>query len=238
VDESPLARSVTANRFGISAVALATVSIVAFSAATGRGKGEEILPLGLSLLTGGAAALLAVTGWVRGGRRGTERVSVLCGFALACVGVGLVVVGGPGVIRNATNRQQCASNLRQIGQALYLYSIDNGGRLPDRLQDLTTGADALPADALVCPDGPDRPGDCSYDYLGKGYLFADFSADDIVAYEPPHNHLSDGGYALFGDGHIKFVHPAALLRDEVARTQQKLTTRPAATSPTTGPAID
>jgi hypothetical protein len=66
VDESRLARSVTANRFGISAVALAMVSIIAFSAATGRGKGEELLPLGLSLLTGGAAALLAVTGWVRG----------------------------------------------------------------------------------------------------------------------------------------------------------------------------
>jgi hypothetical protein len=224
------ANPVTINAFGVVAVALGIVSMVLFTAAARRGKGEEILPLGLSLLLGGTAALLALIGWVRGGRRGIERISVLCGFTLAIVGVGLVVLGGPVIIRNGTNRQPCTSNLRQIGQALYLYSMANAGRLPDRLQDLTTGADPLHGDALRCPDGEDPAGVCSYDYLGAGRLMSDFTADDIVAFEPPHNHLSDGGYALFGDGHIEFVYPADKLLQQVARVRQALSTRPAATS--------
>jgi hypothetical protein len=224
------ARGGMVNGLGVMAVALGVGSIGLFSHATRLGKGEEVLPLGLSLLAGGVGAACAAIGWVRGGRRGIERISALCGFTLALAGAGLVVFGGPGVIRNGTNRQPCASNLRQIGQALYLYSLANGGRLPERLQDLTVGAKALSQDALRCPDGADPAGACSYDYLGKGRMMADFTADDVVAFEPPHNHQSDGGYAVFGDGHVEFVYPAETLRQRVARAAPR--TRPAQTNAT------
>jgi hypothetical protein len=171
---------------------------------------------------------------VRGRRRGAERVSSLLAAAFGLGSVALLVFVWPAMARARMGRQPCASALRQIGQALQIYSGDHDGRIPDRLQDLTAGPDAiLSPEVLLCSDGGDRPGQCSFDYLGAGRKFADFSADDIVAFEPPHNHQSDGGYTLFGDGHIEFVYPASVLREKVERVKKNLTTRPAATLPTT-----
>src|SRR5688500_1688428 len=94
-DPARRAHGVTINAFGIVAVVVGVAATLLFGEASGRGKGEEILPLGLALVTGGAAALIALIGWVRGARRGLERISVLCGFAVAIVSVALVVFGGP-----------------------------------------------------------------------------------------------------------------------------------------------
>jgi hypothetical protein len=229
---APGPRDNRTNVFGAAGCVVGAVAFLAFRAATQTGKGGEVIPLALALLAGSLAVLLAVFGWVRGRRGRSERVSVLFSAALGLAGTALVVFGWPPIAQQRMGRQPCASNLRQIGQALLLYSMDHGGRLPDRLQDLTTGTDSLTRQALICADGPDRPGQVSYDYLGAGRQYEDFGPDDIVAFEPPHNHDSDGGYALFGDGHVAFVFPATNLRDDVARVRTMLTTRPATTVPT------
>jgi prepilin-type processing-associated H-X9-DG protein len=50
---------------------------------------------------------------------------------LLCVGLGLLIgCFGGGRGHQTANRVKCASNLRQIGQALLLYANDNGGHYP------------------------------------------------------------------------------------------------------------
>jgi type II secretory pathway pseudopilin PulG len=48
-----------------------------------------------------------------------------------------------------SGRQPCASNLRQIGQALLLYSMDHGGLYPATLDELAASQD-LTDEVLVC----------------------------------------------------------------------------------------
>ena len=158
------------NVFGAAGCVVGAIAFLAFGAATQTGKGGEVIPLAVALSAGALAVLLAVFGWVRGRRGRAERVSVLFSATLGLAGTALVVFGWPPIARQRMGTQPCASNLRQVGQALLLYSMDHGGRLPDRLQDLTTGTYSLTEQALICADGPDRPGQVSYDYLGAGRL--------------------------------------------------------------------
>jgi prepilin-type processing-associated H-X9-DG protein len=67
----------------------------------------------------------------------------------------LLVSGGviPGlaqIARSGGARTQCASNLRQIGQALQIYAMANNGSLPRTIYDGTAGPTAFTA-----PDAPD-----------------------------------------------------------------------------------
>jgi hypothetical protein len=231
--DPPAARTGRVNLPGVLGTTSAGVALFSFEAATHTGKGGELIPLALTLVAGCLAIVLGVAGWVWGRRRRREQLSAVLAVGFGIGGLSLLVLVWPALARERMGRQPCASALRQIGQALLMYSTDHGGRIPDRLQDLTAGPDALPANALLCPNGSDRPGQFSFDYLGAGRRYDDFSANDIVAFEPPHNHHSDGGYALFGDGHVEFVYPASELREDVERVKKKLTTRPAAAVPTT-----
>jgi prepilin-type N-terminal cleavage/methylation domain-containing protein/prepilin-type processing-associated H-X9-DG protein len=76
--------------------------------------------------------------------------------------------------REAANKVSCASNLRQIGQALHMYANDNKGWLPPYWTDSTftvpshnlgNGVDARRCTALLLPPpwkGTDAPGTQSY----------------------------------------------------------------------------
>jgi hypothetical protein len=122
---------------------------------------------------------------------------------------------------------KCGSCLRQIGQALLLYAIDNGGAYPDRVEELVVSTDLGP-EVFVCPSSDEEralagataqqtlanmyrePGHCSYIYLGKG--MGTFSpSQSVVAFEPLGHHppeLShrvDGSNVLFGDGAVIYV---------------------------------
>src|SRR5262245_10297827 len=92
--------------------------------------------------------------------------------------------------RETANRVKCASNMRQIGMALLLYSNENRGAYPDQLEDLLRTQEISPAD-FVCPASSDTPGTepadlsnsahLSYVYVGKGMTNA-APADAIVMY--------------------------------------------------------
>src|SRR3569832_841850 len=56
--------------------------------------------------------------------------------------------------RETANRVKCASNMRQIGQAILLYSNDSRGQYPPTLDLLLTTQD-LASDAFVCPSTND-----------------------------------------------------------------------------------
>jgi prepilin-type processing-associated H-X9-DG protein len=118
--------------------------------------------------------------------------------------------------RETANRVKCASNMRQIGQALLLYGNDNRGVYPPDLPPLLLTQD-ITADVFVCPSSNDTRADqnttvqqqaavlhqhCSYKYLpGHNY---NASADTVIAYEPLTNHGGDGANFLHGDGHVSW----------------------------------
>lgn len=131
--------------------------------------------------------------------------------------------------RCGSNRVKCQSNMRQIGQAILLYTNDFGGRYPDSLGDLLLTED-ITSEAFVCPSttdtpargpttqavvaGMSKPGHLSYIYVGKGFDVKTVRPDAVILYEPISN---DGGgmNVLFGDGHIEFIsagNAATILR--------------------------
>lgn len=114
---------------------------------------------------------------------------------------------------------KCASNLRQIGQALLLYANEHKGKYPDDMGTLVPTEDIV-ANVFVCPSG-DSPvppevatttlaqlgawvnEHSDYVYLGKGQT-SSAPADRIIVYEKPGAHGGDGMNMLYGDGHVEF----------------------------------
>jgi prepilin-type processing-associated H-X9-DG protein len=154
-------------------------------------------------------------------------IVVLFGAGIAMVGithqtVWLARTPGPwfshGRGRETANRVKCASNLRQIGQAILLYANDHDGQFPDTLQTLFKDEDLdLTPGVFVCPSANDvqatgatreeiarnldEPNHMSYVYLGRGLTKAS-PKDTVVAYDREINHGRQGGNVLYADGHV------------------------------------
>jgi prepilin-type processing-associated H-X9-DG protein len=126
---------------------------------------------------------------------------------------------------DADNRIDCASNMRQIGQAILLYEQQNHGTLPDRLESLFL-IDGVSAEIFVCPRYAEkaptsRPADdlgivpknvrTNYVYRGAG-LTKDSPSQTVVLYEPLINHDDDGSNVLFVDGHVEWSSPKGLAK--------------------------
>ena len=123
--------------------------------------------------------------------------------------------------RETANRVKCASNLRQIGQAMLLYANENRGAYPDTIEPILATQD-ITSEVFVCPASNDTaalPGatnqqqaaalksgrHLSYVYCGKGQNNSS-SADAVLVYENPMNHTGgkDGMNILWGDGHVSW----------------------------------
>jgi prepilin-type processing-associated H-X9-DG protein len=120
--------------------------------------------------------------------------------------------------RETANRVKCASNERQIGQAIQLYANEHNGKYPPDLGTLIKTED-ITADAFVCPSGNTSvpPGvttqgaDAIADWVNKhtDYIYIPGKtnaapADDVVIYEKPGDHGHDGMNILYGDGHVEW----------------------------------
>lgn len=128
--------------------------------------------------------------------------------------------------RETAQRVQCASNMRQIGMAILLYTNENRGEYPPKLEDLLLTQD-INSLVFVCPStndtaapgatGPAQApnlstgGHLSYVYVGAG-LTNSTSAETIILYEPMTNHGGDGMNVLYGDGHVEFQTQAEAAR--------------------------
>jgi len=115
-------------------------------------------------------------------------------------------------------RVKSASNLRQIGQAILLYSNDFAGQYPDTFQTLLMNED-ITSSVFVSPSRSETPaegattrqladqldagGHLSYVYLGRGLTAHTVTANMVVAYEMPAS-ANGGGNVLFGDGHVEY----------------------------------
>jgi len=136
--------------------------------------------------------------------------------------------------RPANDRVKCASNLRQIGQAILLYTHDHAGQYPDSLGILLLNEDMIPP-VFICPCSNDSASaqpttreqaaeinagkHCSYIYLGRGMTTNLVAPHCVIGYEPLANHSGDGMNVLFGDGHVEFIdkiHAASILTQVAA----------------------
>jgi prepilin-type processing-associated H-X9-DG protein len=156
---------------------------------------------------------------------GCEAYSNSPNFSSSAVGVSAlgvsILLPSLNRARETANRVKCASNMRQIGQGILLYSNDHRGQYPPDLAALAREED-MAAEMFICPSGnksapagaggftKDQLADwvvknTDYTYLGAGKTNAT-PADEIVLYENPADHGSDGVNALFGDGHVEFLN--------------------------------
>lgn len=119
-------------------------------------------------------------------------------------------------------RVKSAANLRQIGQAILLYTKDFHGQYPDSFQailvneDITSSVFVSPLRSETPADGAttqaiagqlDAGGHVSYVYLGRGLSTSTVTPNTVVAYELPAN-SGEGANILFGDGHVEFFDGA------------------------------
>jgi prepilin-type processing-associated H-X9-DG protein len=127
--------------------------------------------------------------------------------------------------REAANRIKCASNMRTIGQALFMYSNKDPrtGAFPPDLATLAKNTAELTPDVFVCPSSNDNDasgsnwqqsivpgnGSCSYVYYyDKIKSNSNATADFVVLYDPMKDHDDDGANFLFADGHVDWVPKA------------------------------
>jgi prepilin-type processing-associated H-X9-DG protein len=124
--------------------------------------------------------------------------------------------------RPVGHRAMSASNLRQIGQAILLYTNNHQGEYPDSFQTILLNED-ITSDVFVSPLRSETPangpttqatadqmgagGHVSYIYLGGRLSVHAVTPNTIVAYEMIPN-AGGGTNVLFGDGHVEFVGPA------------------------------
>jgi prepilin-type processing-associated H-X9-DG protein len=109
--------------------------------------------------------------------------------------------------------------MRQIGQAMLLYSNEHRGKYPDDLGILIKTED-ISIDVFTCPSsGTSIPPNIrngsmaqkmawvneqsDYVYLGKGKTNTT-SPETVTVYEKLTDHGNDGINMLFGDGHVEF----------------------------------
>lgn len=114
---------------------------------------------------------------------------------------------------------KCASNLKQIGLAVLVYSNAHRGHYPDSFEEMLL-TEGLGSEVFTCPNTNDtkapgatpaeqagnlsKGGHLSYVYLGKGMNSISVAGKTVVAYEPLSNHAGNGGNILYGDGHVNW----------------------------------
>jgi prepilin-type processing-associated H-X9-DG protein len=122
-------------------------------------------------------------------------------------------IPGLGVVEEDADRTTSANNMRQIGQAMMLYSNENKGKFPPDLATLTKTQDLSP-EMMKSPFGPAKDGtDIVLLHYGNTNPMAGNLAganEVIVAYDKAALEQGEGANALFADGHVDWLTPEAL----------------------------
>ena len=103
--------------------------------------------------------------------------------------------------RELSKRVVCSANLRGIGQAMYLYAVDeDDGAFPDDINKVIKAGNATPKQ-FNCPS--DISTASSYHYV-PGYG-TNSDPTQIIMDEDPSIHGGEGGNVLYQDTHVTFV---------------------------------
>ena len=164
-----------------------------------------LVPSLLAIGTGAVGVIRAKEG--RAGGRGiaiTGIVLGVVGLALHVAVLTLFVVPHFRQARSVAESERCAEHLRATGNALLAYASDNGGKFPDRIEQLasTRGFDS---EQLYCPTATGGAGaNRSYVYVGAG-LTTSSKPECVLMYEPLDHHDWRGVNVLFVDGRVSFI---------------------------------
>ena len=190
--------------------------------------------LALTFLLPVAGLVLGIAGWrdraADARTRRTARTACMWGGGqLLLIGLAVWLVSGTGRAREPANRIKCASNLRQIGQALQLYSTECGGAYPPSFDEILLTGDIVP-EAFVCPSSTGeraegathqellqnfhRAGACSFVYAleGQDVPASSVTPKHVLAYEDMANHNRQGMNVLYGDGSTEWLGPREAAR--------------------------
>ena len=108
--------------------------------------------------------------------------------------------------RERARRVSCASNMKQIGLALIMYSGDNEGNFPPDLKALVDNQYIMEGDVFVCPSSGDvYSGDLESHYIYIPGLVdsVDNPTQTVLLYEKDTNHREGFMNVLFVDGHVE-----------------------------------
>jgi len=153
----------------------------------------------------------------------------VAGLVLGYIGIVLNLVILPAVLlpavasaREKARRVHCMSNLKQIGLAAHMYSMDNQEQFPPDLQSLSKHANA--PKLFVCPATGKQPGDFSSidewsDYTLVPNRSQSDPGDTVLAFSKPHCYQDKGGNIVFVDGHVRWcpIEEYRRLTDELIR---------------------
>jgi prepilin-type processing-associated H-X9-DG protein len=176
--------------------------------------------------SGAAAGVLDYSDPRRDPKPKTRWAELLVAAAI-CALLVAILVPSLGRQRGPANRIRCASNLRQIGLALMIYSNAHGGVYPPTLDEVLADGE-ITGEVFVCPHtahqpatGPTtqavvqdfrKPGHNSYVYVAGGVPEKSLTGRHVVAHDLPLNHPGLGMNALFGDGHVEWLPQAQAAR--------------------------
>jgi hypothetical protein len=188
-------------------------------------------------------------------RKYSPIVPIACGILIMAF-MALAVWPALRQMRQPGGRIPCGDHLRRIGQAMFLYADDHGGKFPAAIADLVD--QGLSPKDFVCPDSHDTVaqvgptaqatgtniqsgGHLSYVILGQSFTYP-APRDAVLAYDPPEHHQNQGIHVLLGDGSVVWVdiRQARLILPELNSghnpPRPEITGRPAASRPATVPA--
>ena len=140
--------------------------------------------------------------------------SIAAGLILILLAGFILPMFNSGMSRPRARRISCASNLKQIGLGLEMYSNDYGGFYPEKsgaagLEQLRSLDYITDYYIFVCPNSTDIPGkgiepltEANVSYCFRGGMSKADAADSAVCWDKPDNHRNFGNI-LFLDGHVK-----------------------------------
>jgi hypothetical protein len=178
--------------------------------------------------------------------RGAKAAVALGSAALVLTLATLLITPSLCRAREPANRVKCASNLRQIGEALASYAEAHGGQFPPTVEALAAASDLSPA-VFNCPSSSDIPADVtkaadwatafqpdghhlSYVYVAGGLNASTVKPTSILAYENLQDHLDAGMNVLYGDYHVEWADKPGADRIIAEHPSPNPTTRPGSES--------
>lgn len=122
----------------------------------------------------------------RGSARGFTLIDLLASIAVVALLIG-ILLPSLGRVHESAKRVVCASNLRQVGLGVHMYTTDNDSRLPPSTFAMGYGPMWGTDPMVLRIDGRSR----GYDMMlwdGMGYLFfQSYLSDGQIFYCPSHN---------------------------------------------------
>jgi len=120
-----------------------------------------------------------------------------------------------GAAEEAADRDRSATNLRQLGQGILIYSNENKGKFPADLATVVKSQD-LSQEILKSPFGPAKGGATGdivlLPYPNANPMTAQTGREVYVAYDQAALEQGEGTNVLFGDGHVEWVAPEVFKR--------------------------